>query len=119
MLRCSLPMESPWLFRPGSRACWPKGLVRRKPCSPGCYSSWAIHRLGYINTLWSSVFWVLIGAFFALLLNKAAFKSNSNGQDTSGKASELLKGLTIVKEEPKVLIGGIVRIFNTTAQFAF
>ena len=46
--------------------------------------------------------------FFALLLNKAAFKSNSNGQDTSGKASELLKGLTIVKEEPKVLIGGIV-----------
>jgi len=31
----------------------------------------------------------------------------------------LLKGLTIVKEEPKVLIGGIVRIINTTAQFAF
>ncbi|OQP66265.1 alpha-ketoglutarate permease [Niastella vici] len=83
------------------------------------YSSWAIHSLGYINTLWSSVFWVLIGAFFALLLNKASFKTGANGQNTTSKAGELLKGLTIVKEEPKVLIGGIVRIINTTAQFAF
>src|SRR5690606_16466290 len=32
---------------------------------------------------------------------------------------ELLKGITIMKDEPKVLIGGIVRIINTTAQFAF
>jgi polyol permease family len=83
------------------------------------YSSWAIKSLGYINTLWSSVFWVLLGAFFALLLNKASFKTGSNGNDASSKARELLKGLTIVQEEPKVLIGGIVRIINTTAQFAF
>jgi polyol permease family len=83
------------------------------------YSSWAIESLGYINTLWSSVFWVLIGAFFALLLNKASFKTGSNKNDAGSKARELLKGLTIVQEEPKVLIGGIVRIINTTAQFAF
>jgi polyol permease family len=83
------------------------------------YSSWAIKSLGYINTLWSSVFWVLIGAFFALLLNKASFKTGSNGNNATSKARELLKGLTIVQEEPKVLIGGIVRIINTTAQFAF
>jgi MFS family permease len=82
------------------------------------YSSWAIDSLGYINTLWSSVFWVCIGAFFSLVLNRAAFKSGSNNNANS-KAGELLKGLTIVKEEPKVLIGGIVRIINTTAQFAF
>lgn len=83
------------------------------------YSSWAIHSLGYINTLWSSVFWVLLGAFFALLLNKAAFKTGASGHEASSKAKELLKGLTIVQEEPKVLLGGIVRIINTTAQFAF
>jgi len=83
------------------------------------YSSWAIKSLGYINTLWSSVFWVLIGSFFALLLNKAAFKTGSNGNDAGSKARELLKGLTIVQSAPKVLIGGIVRIINTTAQFAF
>ena len=81
------------------------------------YSSWAIERLGYINTLWSAVFWVLVGAFFALVLNKDKFIPQGDG--ARGKTRELLNGLTIVKKEPKVLLGGIVRIINTTAQFAF
>ena len=82
------------------------------------YSSWAIIHLGYLNTLWSSIFWVLLGAFFALLLNKDKFIS-SGKTGAGSKAEELKKGLTILKEEPKVLLGGIVRIINTTAQFAF
>lgn len=82
------------------------------------YSSWAIHQLGYLNTMWSSIFWVLVGAFFALILNKDKFKSGRQ-DNTGAMAQELVKGLTIVKEEPKVLLGGIVRIINTTAQFAF
>lgn len=82
------------------------------------YSSWAIQRIGYSNTLWSSIFWVLVGAFFALVLNKDRFTPNRT-TDTGTKAQELIKGLTIVKEEPKVVLGGIVRIINTTAQFAF
>jgi polyol permease family len=81
------------------------------------YSSWAIHRLGYINTLWSAVGWVLVGAFFALVMNKDSRRPEKGNLDT--KIRELGKGLTIVKEEPKVLLGGIVRIINTTAQFAF
>jgi polyol permease family len=81
------------------------------------YSSWAIHHLGYIDTLWSALVWVLIGAFFALVLNKARFQVRAG--DFSQKAKELLKGLTIVRDEPKVLLGGIVRLINTTAQFAF
>ena len=81
------------------------------------YSSWAIHHIGYMNTLWSSILWVVIGALFALLVNRdtlPAVKGNARA-----KAKELVKGLTIVREEPKVFIGGIVRIINTTAQFAF
>ncbi|MDQ6480059.1 MFS transporter [Dyadobacter sp. LHD-138] len=81
------------------------------------YSSWAIDRLGYQNTLWSSILWVSIGAFLALVLNKDQFRPAS--ETTGTKAGELLKGLMIIREEPKVLIGGIVRIINTTAQFAF
>lgn len=81
------------------------------------YSSWAIQSLGYLNTLWSSIFWVLVGAFFALLLNKDKFVLQKGV--AGNKAQELVKGLTIVREEPKVLLGGIVRIINTTAQFAF
>ncbi|MGH2643517.1 MAG: MFS transporter, partial [Chitinophagaceae bacterium] len=81
------------------------------------YSSWAIHHLGYIHTLWSALIWVLLGAFFALLLNRDKFQTTQGNFKT--KACELLKGLTIAKEEPKVFLGGIVRIINTTAQFAF
>jgi len=82
------------------------------------YSSWAIQHLGYINTMWSSIFWVLVGGFFALILNRDKFKPQSSSS-ASSKAAELTKGLTIVKEEPKVLLGGLVRVINTTAQFAF
>ena len=38
---------------------------------------------------------------------------------TREKMKELLKGITIMKEEPKVLLGGIVRVINPPAQFAF
>lgn len=80
------------------------------------YSSWAILKFGHLNTLWTSLFWALLGAFFALILNKPSKqKQTSKGS----QMQELLKGLTIVKEEPKVLLGGIVRVINTTAQFAF
>lgn len=80
------------------------------------YSSWAIRELGNIPALWSAVFWVLLGALFALVLNKAPFKAN---QRSVNKWNELGKGFTIIRAEPKVAIGGIVRVINTTAQFAF
>lgn len=83
------------------------------------YSSWAIVHLGYLNTLWSSIFWVLVGAFFALLLNRDKFHFANKQEAAGSKMEELKKGLTILKEEPKVMLGGIVRIINTTAQFAF
>ncbi|WP_437364852.1 MFS transporter [Olivibacter jilunii] len=83
------------------------------------YSSWAIEKLGYQNTLWSSIFWVALGALFALVFNKESFNTHQPQGQTTGKKEELLKGFTIIKAEPKVLLGGIVRIINTTAQFAF
>ncbi|MDR0713950.1 MAG: MFS transporter [Bacteroidales bacterium] len=83
------------------------------------YSSWAIEKFGNINTLWSSVFWALLGAFFALIVNQPEKRSTSQPSHSKDKIKDLLKGVTIMKEEPKVLLGGIVRIINTTAQFAF
>ncbi|WP_126246456.1 MFS transporter [Chitinophaga rhizosphaerae] len=80
------------------------------------YSSWAITKFGHLNTLWTSLFWALLGAALALLLNRSKPARLSTG---GSKMEELAKGLTIVREEPKVLLGGIVRIINTTAQFAF
>lgn len=80
------------------------------------YSSWAIHALNYINTLWSSIFWVLAGAVLALILNRDTFQRSN---PKTSKLQELANGLIIAKKEPKVLLGGIVRVINTTAQFAF
>lgn len=82
------------------------------------YSSWSITRFGYMTTLWSALVWVLLGAFCALVLVK-----DKTGRGIGGglqqKFSELGRGLTIVRDEPKILLGGLVRVINTTAQFAF
>lgn len=82
------------------------------------YSSWSILRFGYMETLWSALGWVLLGAFFALVM----VKDNSAGGIKGGlkeKLGELGRGFTIARDEPKVLLGGLVRVINTTAQFAF
>ncbi len=82
------------------------------------YSVVAIKVFGNVGTLWTSVFWVLLGALFALVINRDKLERHSN-QSSTDKLKELGKGITIMKEEPKVLLGGIVRTINTTAQFAF
>ena len=80
------------------------------------YASWAIVHLGHIQTLWTAIIFAVIGATMALVINKS--EQNKPSQSSS-KIKELMRGFTIMKEEPKVLIGGIVRTINTTAQFAF
>ncbi|WP_432202134.1 MFS transporter [Staphylococcus warneri] len=81
------------------------------------YSIFAIKYLGHIGTLWSSLFWVVLGGFLAIVLNKDKLPTDKS--NAKAKLAEMLKGFTIVVEEPKVLVGGIVRVINTTAQFAF
>jgi polyol permease family len=82
------------------------------------YSSWSIIRFGYLETLWSALGWVLLGAFFALVLVRDKSAEGMKG-GLKEKLGELLRGFTIARDEPKVLIGGLVRVINTTAQFAF
>lgn len=83
-------------------------------------SSFLIPAIGHINTLWTSVLWALIGAFFALILNKDNPSVHSISiVKKESKFKELLKGITIMKDEPKVLIAGIVRVINSLVPFAF
>ncbi|MFC7394035.1 MFS transporter [Scopulibacillus cellulosilyticus] len=82
------------------------------------YSSWAIKHLGHINTLWSALIWVILGAIFALVINRDKLERKTSHQGTA-QFKELLNGLTIIKKEPKVGIAGIVRIINQAAQYAF
>ncbi|GAB3664745.1 MFS transporter [Echinicola sediminis] len=79
------------------------------------YSSWAIEKWGYLETLWSSIFWVILGAVFAIIIQKGRLERKNN----TSKLKELNRGISIMKDHPKVLLGGVVRVINTTAQFAF
>lgn len=82
------------------------------------YSSWSIPVFGHINTLWSALIWALLGAFLALVLVKDKSARGIEGS-LKERLEELLRGLTIVKDEPKVLLGGIIRIINSLAPYAF
>ncbi len=80
------------------------------------YSSVMVSRIGEIATLWTALVFVAIGAILSIVINKDRF----NGKIVSdNKSKELLKGLTIMAEKPKVAIGGVVKIINSAAKFGF
>lgn len=82
----------------------------------------AKEHFGVIPTLWTATVFALIGAAFALLVNKCDdtnIFADTASAPAGNKFKELFRGLGIVVREPKVLIGGIIRIINTTSQFAF
>ncbi|WP_242321325.1 MFS transporter [Bacillus cereus group sp. BfR-BA-01354] len=80
------------------------------------YSSYMVPKIGEVATLWSALIFVVVGGLFSIVVNKDKFKVQTV---STNKSSELLKGITIVFENPKVGIGGIVKIINSAAQFGF
>lgn len=83
------------------------------------YSSLSIHLFGHIPTLWSANLWVIIGAFFAIVVNRDKFEITEIKDGKTSKFKELINGILIVKRVPKVGIAGIVRVINQASQYAF
>lgn len=83
------------------------------------YSTWALKNLGTVNTLWSALVWVMIGALFALVINRGEKLNITKSSKGGSKLKDIVGGLAIVKREPKIALAGIVRIINTAAQFGF
>lgn len=85
------------------------------------YGIFAYEHFGVIPTLWSALVFAALGAVFALWVNKCPDNNIFADPDAKkgSKIKELFKGLAILGREPKVLMGGIVRVINTTSQFAF
>ena len=85
------------------------------------YGIFAYRHFGVIPTLWTAVLFAVLGALFALFINKCPDDNLFAAPEAkkSGRIMEFLKGLAILGREPKVLLGGIVRIINTASQFAF
>ncbi|MDC9589526.1 MFS transporter [Xenorhabdus sp. XENO-10] len=82
------------------------------------YASWAVEKLGHIQTLWTTLIFIIIGAFFALVLNRDNIKPQGN-HNAIENIREVLKGITILKEHPKLFISCLLRIINSLSQYAF
>lgn len=87
------------------------------------FGVYAKEQWGVIPTLLFAGVFALTGAFFALWVNRCKstnlFSKDEPKAAGTNKLMELLRGLDIIRREPKVLMGGIVRVINTTSQFAF
>ncbi|MET1030646.1 MFS transporter [Domibacillus tundrae] len=76
------------------------------------FPAFMIPKIGYIGLMWSAIIWVVVGGIVGILVVKdEGIRSKGNSKE---KLKSLLSGLTICVEKPKVAIGGIVRIINST-----
>jgi len=87
------------------------------------YGVFAKNTIGVTATLVSAAVFATIGAAMALWINKCGSNNVFAGEEEckakGGRIAELFRGLGIIVREPKVLTGGIIRVINTTSQFAF
>jgi polyol permease family len=85
------------------------------------YPSFTIPWLGYMGTLWSALVWIVVGGLLGILLirDKSEESVSRGAQGSQHKIQEFLKGVTILRENPRVAVGGVVRTINTAAQYGF
>lgn len=82
----------------------------------------AKNHIGVVPTLLSAIVFAGVGVVMALMLNKAPSNNRFLGEEENAggsRISELFRGLSILWREPKVLLGGIARVINTTSLYAF
>ncbi|GEO27303.1 MFS transporter [Alicyclobacillus acidoterrestris] len=88
------------------------------------YPSFTIPLFGFMGTLWSALVWIIVGGLMGILLirekgDRRESVSNKSVSESSHSVRGLMKGITIVFENPRIGMGGIVRVINTSAQYGF
>lgn len=74
----------------------------------------------HLHLLWTALIFVAVGSMIALVLSgKRTEQKFHVSEHKASSLGHLLKGLTIVFEKPKVGLGGLVRMFNTSAAYGF
>lgn len=79
------------------------------------YASLMIPVLGHVGVLWSAIVWALAGTAIVLMCVKGTVRERTT---VGEQLAILLSGISIIKENPRVGVGGLVRLINTTSQFA-
>jgi len=79
------------------------------------YASVMIPIIGNIGLLWSALAWVAAGTIIVVFFVKGTIRENVNFKE---QLSILMSGITIIKDNPRVGVGGLVRMINGISQFA-
>ncbi len=82
-------------------------------------ASYLIPWIGQVNTLWTSLMLVALGGLIVLLGVREPTGRRRLAADDATPLRTLLSAITIAGQEPKLIIGCIVRIINTAPQFGF
>jgi polyol permease family len=81
-------------------------------------ASATIPAIGEVGTFWLASILVAAGALAAIFGIRDLRYAGPTGSGEQGPAGELMKGLTILWREPRVAAGALVRLVNTTPNFA-
>ncbi|MBB4035635.1 polyol permease family [Dysgonomonas hofstadii] len=79
------------------------------------FASFMMPIIGSVGLLWSALVWVLIGVTIIILTVRGTIHGNIGAKE---QFKILLSGITIIKKNPRVGVGGLVRLINGTSQFA-
>ncbi|MYT27418.1 MFS transporter [Streptomyces sp. MspMP-M5] len=75
--------------------------------------------IGFYHTLWVSLAMIVAGTLVALLLlrERTGFQGLSRGAERPGLSRTFLGCFTVMFTKPRVGMGAVVRLINTTSQF--
>lgn len=83
----------------------------------GYFVSAVVEPFGPLGTLWSAVVFVIVAtAMVATLVKSQKGLRRPTREET---INGLVKSFTIMAEKPKVAVGGILRLINTTSYYSF
>lgn len=82
--------------------------------------SFSIPTIGFMGTLWLAIVFIAIGGLMVMFLIKDNFNSYKKGlKDESSKLREMLRGITLLYENPQIAIASLVRIINQISLYGF
>lgn len=86
----------------------------------GAFASAALlPRIGEINTMWMSAVFGIVGVFFLIVLNKDAITKSEEYEENKTAKDGFKDAVLIVKEEPKVVVGTLLKILNGLVPYSF
>ncbi|MDF2848154.1 MAG: alpha-ketoglutarate permease [Oerskovia sp.] len=83
----------------------------------GYFVAGAIEPLGSLGTLWSALAFVVVATVMVALLVRSRAGAHKISREETVKG--LVRSITIMRDRPKVAVGGAVRLINTISYYSF